>query len=543
MAVYNESPVSYVGPKDDIQSALTAKGTVATIDKPQIVADAGAIATAPLNIPANVTYSPQVASSSRFDIGRRIPNAQPPDLFSIPVNTALVALISFDGYGSNGAVGGWTLASATLGGLTPLQYIADLGIPVGHSIIPKKIIDGIAGFMTVAELRSAFLQAGCELTAQSYGHEVLTSEQLLAQHIRETLSAREWIESMATALYSDAIETPTLDTTYAGCQPVGAVVNGWNSPGDWKSSVDGANADGSVKNAWGKNIADIYANIFNYIAQAYSWSLSCLGNVSYRKARQGAGVRHCGSWTGGMDLNTAAINTDYLATPGSRFIFAMDSPTEATMAQFKSNVDALATARNAGKFMVVNVNTIFNGLNCGPWSATDHRSFNDSTGLDIAGGYVGGVNNGNWAGFTAGAVNSGVALPSTQASGWQGEVTAGDAKIETSGGVKWLRLKVDKYVIEEKDLVPGAQYLLRIVARSHTAGQNAVLQVKPRHHYGNSALDKRIRTPLRTKTLSNDWATHYRAFAVPSWSVATYLQYASTVGDVDIHSIELIRIG
>jgi hypothetical protein len=274
---------------------------------------------------------------------------RPREQFRVAPNVALVAIESDDGDSS------WVASDGTLG-MSPLTYCHTYGIPITHAVVSAKATQpATSGFMSIAQLRDAFLVCGHELSSQSMNHAAITAATLA----EEMLLSRITIEGLTESSFA------ATEGYYSGggkadavCQALGVVVNGFSPPGDWKSLVDAASTIGAL-------LEDTLGGYGQLLAGLYQYWVSSYGDYPYGGFHHGP-RRQC-KFIGINKTVLSAADVAAMATPGARYFFVDDEPgIGGTMARWKTTIDLLVAQRDAGKIAFVTANGLFNGLQLPP---------------------------------------------------------------------------------------------------------------------------------------------------------------------------------
>jgi len=220
-----------------------------------------------------------------------------------------------------------------------------------------------------------------------------------------------------------------------------------------------------------------------------------------------------------------------MLTPGARYLFWGDHPgasATGSMATWKSNIDKLVTARDAGQLLLVTVNALFNGIQA------------PMTGFC-------GVPNGTFESMAE------ANLPTVQGFGGWYTTVNGDAAIVAAGGnpTHYLSITGDgsNFAVTILNLEPGGIYALSFDAK-YTSGDSGRVRIKLKHE--TDTLDGAVNaeflqsaTDAGDRTLTNAWQNFTHCFGVPAWAAQTQImvQNVDAANTIGIDNVKLIRIG
>ncbi|MCE5200606.1 MAG: hypothetical protein ABFD54_10110 [Armatimonadota bacterium] len=415
-------------------------------------------------------------------------------LTPVPYNTTMVA------YHSDDIRSEWVTPSSVLGGISPALYCARKGVPVSHGIVGDWV--GKPGYMTINDIRSLFLMAGCEFVSQSKTHSSVTPQTVYD----EVISQKPFIESLFTTFSTtsrpEGFPTYPSDTNFSEpyIQRLGLACRGFSNPGNWNTSPDSSLDRAEVHEGW----------LGQAILSTYDWAL-LYGN---------AGLS-CSGFSVGPDTGWASIESFSVSmiSPGTRVQILGDQPSATqSMTQWKATIDALAAAQDAGKIICVSDSTLRSGIMqpMSMWGGLNNADFELSTTGDMSSS-----NNGGWFSYQSGT-----------------------AEIIQDDQGKAARLKGNWVLINQpfQALSGGRTYKLRIKAK---ASSQSGVSLMPQLSYGINVGGSRkyLRFYLPPISITDSYQTYFANFGVPSWSRGGMLSIISTTSiagaTADIQSIEM----
>lgn len=306
------------------------------------------------------------------------------------------------------------------------------------------------------------------------------------------------------------------------CYRPGLRVQGFSVPGDFYSFADPATVLSNL-------FEDKVGNFGQLIDALYSWCVGWYGSVRV-EGMHGWPIRGFG--VSGRSIDSVLLTDADIAnmlTPGARYLFWGDHPgtgTLGSMAIWKSNIDKLIVARDAGQLLLVTVNALFDAIQV-PMT-----------------GYCG-VPNGTFESMAA------ANLPTVQSFGGWYTAANGDAAIVAAGGnpTHYLSIAPTKFAVTIANLEPGGIYALSYDAKYIAPGDSGSIRLKLKHETDtvDGALNAELlqTTSATDRILTGSWQNFTNSFGVPWWAAQTQLMIynldaADTVG---IDNVKLLRIG
>jgi len=351
-----------------VQDAVTAASAVATVNSPWFVTyDPGTELTF---TPAENVYV--VPARTMMDYAESVNGDNdladaPWQPWQVPYDMPLVAVVCDDGVAidaTDGSNGGWFAVpqGAVLGaGVTPFQYCMRLGIPVSQAIFPNVIttparVSGNYTYMTPAQLRWCQLYNGAEILSHSYIHQTEPTTQ--SELLKEVLGSKSALMHLQATDYT-APTGETLvrsDATDTVSDDLGAAVRGFVWPGSWTET-------------FGK-ISAMRGPVHRFIRTNYQYSTSAGASITSQHIQGELSSRHA-LWRGRLSSVTAnAANINTLGTRSILYFHAY-GPSQ-NWASWKTAIDILAAARDAGTIALVTPSTVCNAISV-PQNA-GHRS-------------------------------------------------------------------------------------------------------------------------------------------------------------------------
>jgi hypothetical protein len=240
---------------------------------------------------------------------------------------------------------------SAIGAKSPARYVAELGIPVSHGIIPSYMSN--AAYLSLAELRLLFDQAGHEIMAQSYSHATVA----LATAWKEIVGARDYLETLSGAVANPAsLEGTCWHNWYAAdlaqTRWLGLMIRGFSNPGSWNSDV----ATNSEYWAFRKGY------LWDLISRAYQYAVLYSGPHSPMGV-SGPRISGWTSYLGVMPIAAGKLDTTKIP-PGSRIRLIGDYPSSESggLAGWKAAIDALAASVAAGEIVMVTNSVLVHGV-------------------------------------------------------------------------------------------------------------------------------------------------------------------------------------
>jgi hypothetical protein len=311
--------------------------------------------------------------------GRDLPSS----VFQTPYDMAMVAIRFDDNKGI------FCEAQSALGGMSPQAYLKALGVPYTMAVIANmptnQVVHTPGGYMTICEIQASQLMSGAEIMCHTATHDS-SYPSTEADVIRETLSARRTLEHMyhtQTSLSalnfpdSSGMNINSFDrqggANLTPWQSLGAVIRGYVNSGNWNQA-----GQAPLEMA-----TEGRSRLWHTIRQYFEYSQ----HAQYAMFGQAPLPRHGVTYKN--LINGVAVGARNVITPNTRHVFLFHAAADTDWSAWKTAIDRLVAARNAGDLVLVTMDCLYNGLSApyyGPdshpvWGGIPDGSFTNMTSL------------------------------------------------------------------------------------------------------------------------------------------------------------------
>lgn len=401
----------------------------------------------------------------------------------IPWDVPLITIMADD------CLSSWQVDHADTGGVSPLLYAAQRGVPINMGLIGQDYADTAnipAERVTMANLR-LFTRQNLQLYAHSWTHADPTDQQGV---LREVVGVRQLIESLKAA---------TLGTPGERNQEIGTLcADYWKWPGNMTGDylVD--------------SLPKTYKTMARTVVQHYSSSGAYLGIASRQR-------RHFGT----VHYTGAAAVTAVASAPQRNIILMTHGLSQYagdwTHAQFKTIIDSIVALRTAGAAYPVTLDT---------WFAARPLPRADLVSTDLARRYA-------HSNLVDGIVDNkadGALTTAPNVNGWYASA-AGASVVDLGAGVKCFEIANGAVSCMVQHLISperGRKYSVSFLARRTPGGGagnqfRVILRCPFRTVAGAVAYDTmNLLGGNTTLPDSDDWVRYWYCIEVPTWAQINY---------------------
>lgn len=449
-----------------------------------------------------------------------------PDRYPLVFDVPLVAIINDDNKGAWMAVPD----GAPLGdGITPMMYCAMHAVPVTHAVPASGVTIGKADHtgdecMTISEMKKCMAYQGATFECHSYTHG--DTPTLSADVHKEVVESGKRLRSLALASKDERGSAPATgwSWTQQGTNTIwfrlGAIVSGFIEPGTW--TFDGTYYQG---------VSWMESDLYRAIRENYEWHVYDMEPASIQAP---GGYRPFLLSRKPLTAAVANGNVSHITSmPNTRWLLYFHGyGATINWTAWKTAIDALVAARNAGTLQLVSTRTAALGMTAPAQAARPAW---------------GGLPNGSFTGLSS--------VP-PDGNPYAGLMTTGGTPAIVEGDLgKCVELEAGDRIGWRLELPPGSTWLLRFKAKSSN-GTNGVRILADQGWYeGGASHGRNVFFVRQFRAITNTSALvasphsaplpQYAAFTVPTW--AQVMQVGIDVptgqaGSVQIDDVELARI-
>lgn len=449
-----------------------------------------------------------------------------PDRYPLVFDVPLVAIFNDDNSGKWMEVPTGDPFGA---GVTPMMYCAMRAVPVTHAVPASYVTIGKANhtgdeWMTISEMKKCMAYQGATFECHGYTHGDAAPTTPADVH-KEVVESGKRLRSLALASKDERGSAPATgwSWTYSGTDRIwyrlGALVSGFIEPGTW--AYDGMPYQG---------VSWMESDLYRAVRANYEWHVYDMEGSS---GQPPGGQR---SFLLSRKPLTAAVvngNVNHITSaPNTRWLLYFHGYGTINWAAWKTAIDALADARDAGLLQLVSVRTAVLGMTAPAQAARPAW---------------GGLPNGSFTGLSS-VPPDGNPYAGLMTTGGTPAIVEGDlgkcVELEAGDGIGW-RL----------ELPPGSTWLLRFKAKSSNGTNGVRILADLGWYEGGASQGRNFFFARQFRPITNTDALvaspydaplpQYAAFTVPTWAQVMNIGIdvpAGQEGTVQIDDVELARI-